>query len=131
MNAQIKVGDIFGYAADAKAGKPVRKIRIVCVYSDGSITGRMLDGDFLMTSLCASDLIIETPEPKLSPAMVEALRTAGRRGVARVFGSVNTLRALERRGLVTVDPSGSGRHATITDAGMLASAEIRKTSVTA
>jgi hypothetical protein len=55
--AQIKTGDIMGYAADAKIGKPVRRIRIACVYADGSITGRMLDGDFLMPNLRASDLV--------------------------------------------------------------------------
>lgn len=58
MNAsQIKIGDIFGYAADAKAGKPVRRIRIGCVYASGQLSGRMLDGDFPMPRLTAADLV--------------------------------------------------------------------------
>jgi hypothetical protein len=55
--AQVKVGDIVGYAKDAEAGMPVRRIRIVCVYASGVISGRMLDGDFLMSDLRASDLV--------------------------------------------------------------------------
>lgn len=55
--AQIRVGDIVGYAKDAEAGKPVRKIRIGCVYASGAYSGRMVEGDFLMTNLRATDLV--------------------------------------------------------------------------
>jgi len=57
MNAQIKVGDIVGYVADAKAGKPVRRIRIGCVYASGTYSGRMVEGDFLVRNLRAVDLV--------------------------------------------------------------------------
>lgn len=68
---------------------------------------------------------------KLSNAMMEALCTAGRRGVYRVFGYAGTLKALERRGLVKIEEHGSGRSARATEAGLIVSAERRKTAITA
>lgn len=62
--------------------------------------------------------------------MMEALCTSGRRGVYRVFGKTQTLRALARRGLVTMDEMASTRSAFITQAGLDISAEQRKTAIT-
>jgi hypothetical protein len=135
MNAQIKVGDIVGYAKDDAAGMPVRKIRIGCVYASGTYSGRMVEGDFLMTGLRAEHLIVEpeveTPAaPKLTPAMVEAMRTAGRRGVYVIYARSQTITALVARGYATraEHPTCAAR---LTDAGLAVSAEIRKTSVIA
>lgn len=62
--------------------------------------------------------------------MMEALCTAGRRGVYPVFGKAQTLRALAKRGYVTLDKDND-RRATITQAGLDVSAEQRKTAITA